>query len=451
VAMLNKQIAEKLYEQSFLFCKKNDADTSVLADLWLKQLSYILIGPKDNKNINKDALIANVNKILSIEDSGILKAVSLLCDFLGKYHLQKSSGTVQQVSFPSRHTDWPLTFQNKLTVVPLVYFEKKHQLLDDDLPLRALLGLLRKRRDFLRASGAIEKINKALKPYESKRYSSVPMTLQNYNRLVGAYPEIKNALYLLKRMCNKKISCETKDRAKESLETLLFELFNTKANPDFALELISRYAIINSARESGWFYEETPLGPAEAKLTSGERRCFITKGDIPKVVEKLGYRSKGKGKAFYRDRFSQKMIDWGLQSQASGKQPDIVLVFYQKKCLAEQVEDKKLRFVFADAKNNQNKEGLDYIREAIGEMFKYMFSYGHIFRGDIDFSDSDWSSYFSLFVSQLKPRTDQELKQCAVDIIALDNLTEDTKEWWLKVSSPRIEKHQEKALVKIIF
>ncbi len=452
MTILNKLIAEKLYELSFLFCKNTHADISVLAYLWLNQLSYILIGSKSENSSKKDEFITKLNNILSVEDAETLKAVSFLCDFLEKYNLQQSSGAVQQVDFPSRHTDWPLTYQNKLTAVPLVYYEKKHQLLDDDMPLRALLGLLRKRRSFLEGRQdvvSIEKIKKALEPYESKRYSSIPMTLQNYNRLVSAYPEIKEALYLLKAIFNKKISDKTKDNSKEKVEALLLELFKKEANADFALELISRYAIINAARENGWSYDETPSMPAEAKLTLGERCCFITKGSPLNIVKKLGHSAE-----FYRDRFSQKMNDWGLQSQVSGKQPDIVLVFYNQKNILNQIKMNKLRFVFADAKNNQNLSdgGLGYIRSAIGEMFKYMFSYGHIFQGGIDFSRSEgWSLYFSLFVSQLKSRTEQQIEQCAVDIIVLDNLARETEIWWEKVSGREVENSQVTVPVKIIF
>jgi hypothetical protein len=61
------------------------------------------------------------------------------------------------------------------------------------------------------------------------------------------------------------------------------------------------------------------------------------------------------------------------------------LVFYHDKNIASQIKEKKLRFVFADAKNNQRKDGRDYIGSEIGTIFKYMFSYGHLFQEDLDF------------------------------------------------------------------
>jgi len=226
----------------------------------------------------------------------------------------------------------------------------------------------------------------------------------------------------------------------------LTQQFETEANADYALELVSRYAIINSARKNGWSYKEWPSKPAEAKLGLNYQRCFVTKGKPYIILGDLVEHSD----TFYNDRFSQKMHGWGLQKQESGREPDIVLVFYHENNIASQIKEKELRFVFADAKNNQKDDGLNYIRSAIGEMFKYMFSYGHLFQGVMDFSESDWSSYFSLFVSQ--PPTELSA-DCPVDIIGLKELDDKTVEWWEKVSM-----HQEKrktipegGLVKINF
>jgi len=446
---INGEIAGKLYELSFTFCKKDYSDTSVLAYFWIDQLSYILKGLKNEGNSQKANFITKVKSILSVKDTETLKAVSKLCAFLERYNLQRVSEATYQVDSPSRHTDWPLTYQNKLMTVPVVYYEKQHQLLDDDVPLRALLGLLRKWSDFLESSasfGSIENINKALDAFKAKRYSSAPMTVQNYNRLVNAYPDIKEDLYLLKSFFNKEISEATRSNAKKSVVGFLTQQFKIDANADYALELVSRYAIINSARKNGWSYKEWPSKPAEAKLGLNHHRCFVTKG-IPYIILRDLVEHNN---SFYKDRFSQKMHNWGLQKQESGREPDIVLVFYHENNIARQIKAKELRFVFADAKNNQKDDGLNYIRSAIGEMFKYMFSYGHLFQGDINFSESDWSSYFSLFVSQSPIELSAD---CPVDIIGLNELDDKTVEWWAKVSM-----HQEKRktisgtdTVKIIF
>jgi hypothetical protein len=83
-------------------------------------------------------------------------------------------------------------------------------------------------------------------------------------------------------------------------------------------------------------------------------------------------------------------------------------------------------------KNNQRKDGRDYIGSEIGTMFKYMFSYGHLFQEDLDFSKSDWSSYFSLFVSQSSAELTAD---CPVDIIGLKEIDGKSFEWWKKFPS----------------
>jgi hypothetical protein len=450
VTTINGEIAEKLYELSFTFCQKSDSEGSVLGYFWLEQLSCILKGPKNKVNSKKNPFITTIKSLLSIKDAETSKAVSKLCAFLERYNLQRVSEATYQVDSPSRHTDWPLTYQNKLMTVPVVYYEKQHQLLDDDIPLRALLGLLRKWSAFLETSesfGSIENINKALDAFKGKRYSSVPMTLQNYNRLVNAYPAIKEDLYLLKCFFNKEISEQTKINAKESVVGFLTQQFETEANADYALELVSRYAIINSARRDGWSYEEDlPSKPAEAKLALEDKRCFITKGIPYNILKELVEHNE----PFYKDRFSEKMDLWGLKDKESGGQPDIVLVFYHDKNISSQIKEKKLRFVFADAKNNQSEDARTYIRSAIGDMFKYMFSYGHLFQEDLDFSKSDWSSYFSFFVSQSPAELTAD---CPVDIIGLKEIDGKSFEWWKKVSQPQEKKKTipEGGVVKINF
>jgi hypothetical protein len=377
-----------------------------------------------------------------------------LCLFLKYYDLKLQGGRLQH-DFPTRTTDWPFTYQNKLLQVPTIYIDSQYQDFEYLAPLRGVLGLLRRWRNILNNYGLSERVKRlddVLRQFRSSKYTSVELTQQYFNRITQAYPDIYTHLHVLRNIDSITISPQTKSNAREDFVTRIARSFTKRrqtddieiwpaTNADYALELVARYSIIITAIRKGWHFESSfdAKTPASAILYNSDKtiKCFITKGAPENIIKKIIFSDD----AFYHDKLSARFREWGLQNNKSAKQPDIVMLFIGAKHLHQNIKERKVRFCFADAKNNQGEKnhGADYIKLAITETFKYFFTHGHLFSQPIDFSKTDWPPYFSLFVTQKTPKLKDE---CAVKIFDLDILSHAENpldKWWLTITPKNLD------------